>query len=228
MEYTVGRQDVGSTTPRPNPGTTGRAGRREPDRDSRHGRADRGVGFVPHCCPGTNRELENSCPPIGRHRCARGRTTPVRVGRVPGAGRRCQAAVRVRLFRPDAGFVGRHPRRRSESPRSIGCRTRSRGWCTWMSASNSRSTRRSPRLWSSHKPSRPTCRLCFRSPSRPPGQPCEGDLSCRFDGDSQVDKKPVHLKAGERQIITFERSGLKAGQISSGRDLAFANRQFAD
>jgi Aerotolerance regulator N-terminal/von Willebrand factor type A domain len=45
------------------------------------------------------------------------------------------------------------------------------------------------------------------------GQPCDGDLSCRFIGDSLIEKKPVHLKAGERQIITFERTGLKEGKF---------------
>src|SRR5207245_2086113 len=42
------------------------------------------------------------------------------------------------------------------------------------------------------------------------GQPCDGELSCRFGGEAP-ERKPVHLKAGERQVITFERRDLKPG-----------------
>ncbi|HEX4588939.1 MAG TPA: BatA and WFA domain-containing protein, partial [Gemmataceae bacterium] len=39
----------------------------------------------------------------------------------------------------------------------------------------------------------------------------EADLSCRFDGDPQTERKPVRLRSGERQVVTFERRGLKPG-----------------
>ena len=42
------------------------------------------------------------------------------------------------------------------------------------------------------------------------GQPCEGELSCQFGGDP-ADRKPVHLKAGDRQVIEFERRDLTLG-----------------
>jgi hypothetical protein len=42
------------------------------------------------------------------------------------------------------------------------------------------------------------------------GEGCEGDLSCRFGGEP-AERKAVHLKAGERQVITFERRDLKTG-----------------
>jgi hypothetical protein len=42
------------------------------------------------------------------------------------------------------------------------------------------------------------------------GGECNGELSCRFDGEN-ADRKPVRLKAGERQVMTFERRDLKLG-----------------
>jgi Aerotolerance regulator N-terminal len=42
------------------------------------------------------------------------------------------------------------------------------------------------------------------------GQPCNGELSCRL-GSETAERKPVHLKAGDRQVITFERRDLKTG-----------------
>ncbi len=42
------------------------------------------------------------------------------------------------------------------------------------------------------------------------GDGCDGDLSCGFLGEP-AERKPVHLKAGERQVITFERRDLKPG-----------------
>lgn len=43
------------------------------------------------------------------------------------------------------------------------------------------------------------------------GQDCNTDLQCRFSGDQNAEKKPVNLKAGQRQVFTFERRGLKPG-----------------
>jgi hypothetical protein len=39
----------------------------------------------------------------------------------------------------------------------------------------------------------------------------EADLSCRFDGDAQAERRPIRLRPGEREVVTFERRGLKAG-----------------
>jgi hypothetical protein len=39
----------------------------------------------------------------------------------------------------------------------------------------------------------------------------EADVSCRFDGDAQAERRPVRLRAGERQVVSFERRGLKPG-----------------
>jgi hypothetical protein len=39
----------------------------------------------------------------------------------------------------------------------------------------------------------------------------EAELSCRFDGDPSAERKPVRLGAGQRQVVTFERPGLKEG-----------------
>src|SRR5581483_7992334 len=43
------------------------------------------------------------------------------------------------------------------------------------------------------------------------GEPCDAELACRFDDDPAAERKPVRLRAGERQVIPFERRGLKPG-----------------
>jgi hypothetical protein len=63
------------------------------------------------------------------------------------------------------------------------------------------------------------------------GQPYNTELLCRFDGDPIPERKPIDLKPG-RQVITFERRGLKVGfhqaevMLATGDSLPFDNARF--
>jgi hypothetical protein len=45
------------------------------------------------------------------------------------------------------------------------------------------------------------------------GQDHEAEVSCRFDGDPTAERKPVRLRANDRQIVTFERRGLAVNKF---------------
>jgi hypothetical protein len=55
------------------------------------------------------------------------------------------------------------------------------------------------------------------------GQDCDTELSCRFDGDVKAERRPVRLRAGERQVVTFERRELKPGYHQAEIALATAD-----
>jgi hypothetical protein len=60
------------------------------------------------------------------------------------------------------------------------------------------------------------------------GEPYNTELSCRFDGDPIAERKPIGLRAGERQVIMFERRGLKPGYHQAEVMLATADSLPAD
>lgn len=76
-------------------------------------------------------------------------------------------------------------------------------------------------------------RMILRATVRAVGQDCDTEVVCRIDGESTAEKKPVKLRAGQSQVISFERRGLAPGlhqaEISLGTtdSLPFDNARFA-
>jgi hypothetical protein len=54
-------------------------------------------------------------------------------------------------------------------------------------------------------------RVQLRAAVRAQGADCDTELICKIDGEPTGEHKPVRLKAGQSQVITFERSRLKPG-----------------
>jgi hypothetical protein len=65
------------------------------------------------------------------------------------------------------------------------------------------------------------------------GQGYNNELLCRFDGQAEPERKPIDLKPGERQVVTFERRGLAPGYhqaevaLGTADGLPFDNVRFA-
>jgi hypothetical protein len=65
------------------------------------------------------------------------------------------------------------------------------------------------------------------------GQDCETEILCRFNGDQAADRKPVRLRAGQGQTVTFERGGLQPGvhqveiSLATTDNLPSGNARFA-
>jgi hypothetical protein len=76
-------------------------------------------------------------------------------------------------------------------------------------------------------------RVVIRATLRATGQDCENEVLCRIDGERTADRKPVQLRAGQSQVLTFERRGLAPGlhqaEVTLGNPdgLTFANARFA-
>jgi hypothetical protein len=54
-------------------------------------------------------------------------------------------------------------------------------------------------------------RLQLRAAVRAEGADCDTELICKIDSESSPEHKPVRLKAGQSQVVTFERNGLQPG-----------------
>jgi Aerotolerance regulator N-terminal len=63
-------------------------------------------------------------------------------------------------------------------------------------------------------------RLQLQAAVRAAGADCDTELICKLDGESTGEHKAVRLKAGQSQVITFERSKLKPGWHQAVLNLA--------
>jgi hypothetical protein len=76
-------------------------------------------------------------------------------------------------------------------------------------------------------------RVILRATVRATGQDCDTEIVCRIDGDTTAERKPVKLKAGQSQVIAFERRGLAPGlhqaevTLRTSDALPFDNARFA-
>jgi hypothetical protein len=75
--------------------------------------------------------------------------------------------------------------------------------------------------------------VVFRATVQATGGDYDTELVCRVDGQQGEDRKPVKLKSGQRQVVSFERRGLSPGVyqaevgLASTDSLAFDNTRFA-